>query len=106
LGQLHYARHVISMDDRTLLHVQIAMADRLRRGESFFLSWPEPESHGGGRSSVWINSAVPLGFDFSSRVLGQVNKAWLEALSHLADSATGLIVCAEPLPARERVGAP
>ena len=103
MGQLTYgdAGVVILFEDRTLLHVQLAMGPKLRRREGFFFSWVDDlEEGGGGRSSLWMDHSIPLQFTFSADRRQEINPDWIEVLSRSASSATGMQLMAEPRPAR------
>jgi hypothetical protein len=115
MGYLMYTGIIIDFDDRILAHLQIVIVQKLRRGESFVLSWPncgEPGGHG----SAWLNPAIPLYFRFSGGHAPSINEKWLHCLSELANSSGGLIVTGEedsyfeampehaPLPRRHREG--
>lgn len=98
MGKLVYADAdiVIDIDDRTLAHLQIVIGSKLRRHESFFFSWTEPQSGGGGRSSVWLNAAIPLYFTYAGGRTPAINRAWILELSTAANSGAGLLFSPEP----------
>ena len=52
MGTLYYADQAIEMDDRTLAHLKVAVVTKLRRGESFTLSWTHAESEPRGRTTI------------------------------------------------------
>ena len=54
----------IHIEDRALAHLKIVIATKLRRQESFTLSWRHPEGEPGGRSTIWIHPSIPLRFTF------------------------------------------
>jgi hypothetical protein len=95
MGQLIYDGVEVKFDDRLLTHLHIVITQKLRRGESFALSWRDSESSGGGRSSVWLHPAIPLFFKYSGSKPPALNKEWLDALSLSANSAQGLMVFEE-----------
>jgi hypothetical protein len=95
MGSLTYDRVVVDFDDRTLTHVQIVIIQKLRRGESFLLSWKDSTQVGGGRSSVWLNPAIALYFKFAGGHVPTINPEWLEELRGSAASAQGLVVSSE-----------
>ncbi|PPG99373.1 hypothetical protein C5C33_17935, partial [Rathayibacter sp. AY1H3] len=66
MGKLLYGASgvEIEFDDRTLTHVQIVIANKLRRRESFFFSWRDDPAVGDGRSSIWLDPSVPLYFKY------------------------------------------
>lgn len=98
MGKLVYggAGIEIDFDDRVLLHLQIAVANKLRLDESFMLSWHDDMSTGGGRSTVWIDRAIPLYFKFFGSKVPTINPAWVEELLASANSGTGMILGSEP----------
>lgn len=102
MGSLTYDGLVIQFEDRVLAHIQIAIVQKLRRGESFLLSWRDSDSVGDGRSSVWLGPAIPLYFKFTGGHTPTINREWLAHLSESADSSQGLVVTGE----QDRFGQP
>jgi hypothetical protein len=82
-------------DERTLAHLKIAMAAKLRVRESFLLNWAVPAERGSGRMSLWISPEVPLIFVFHGSKPPQLNKTWLDALSRSAHGIRGMTVMPE-----------
>ena len=95
MGSLTYDRVVVEVDDRILAHLQLVIVQKLRRGESFLLSWQDSPSVGSGRSSVWLNQAIPLYFKYVSGHAAPLNRQWIEELSRSANSAQGLVIVSE-----------
>ncbi|MER7796303.1 hypothetical protein [Microbacterium sp. NPDC096154] len=77
----------ILVDDAALSHLKVVMLSKLRRGESFAVSWKHPASEGGGRSTIWVNQAVPLRFVFDETDPPELDQQWL---AEMAESAAGL----------------
>ncbi|HEY8589135.1 MAG TPA: ATP-dependent DNA ligase [Naasia sp.] len=98
MGSFFYDRRRTDFDDRTLAHLRHVIVAKLRRGESFELTWNLPVEAGSGRVSVWLHPSVPLKFTFSSGVRHQLNRAWIEALAANSFSTTGLHLLPEPAP--------
>jgi hypothetical protein len=98
MGKLIYARSELEIDiaDRALLHLQLVIGAKLRRGESFFFSWKEDVAVGSGRSSIWLTPALPLYFRFFDSKQGPVNKQWIELLAASSNSGQGLVYTEEP----------
>lgn len=102
MGSIHYGQHAapIQVDDRTLAHLKIVVATKLRRGESFTLSW----QHGGddppGRSTIWLHPAIPLRFTFESAERQELSRTWLIDLAKQANSSAGLSVSTASADAR------
>jgi len=100
LGKLIYGAPTwsIDFDDRELAHLRIVIVTKLRRGESFSLSWNSDSASGMGRNSIWLHQAIPLQFVFFGGREPTLNRAWVEALMTKANSASGLEVVPEPEP--------
>ncbi len=94
MGQLYYgnAESPIDIPDRLLAHIKVVTATKLRRGESFTLSWRHPEDVPGGRSTLWIQPAIPLRFVFGDAEPELLNPAFLKDLANAANSSGGLTV--------------
>ncbi|PII81367.1 hypothetical protein BMH32_02510 [Leucobacter sp. OLJS4] len=82
-------------EDRTLAHLKVAITTKLRRQESFLMSWVNPVERGGGRLSVWLAPNIPLVFRFSGGRPPQLNRHWVEILIDHSHTARGLIVMPE-----------
>jgi hypothetical protein len=95
MGSLTYDGMIVHFDDRVLAHVQIVIVQKLRRGESFLMSWRDSDSVGDGRSSIWLNLSIPLYFKFAGGHAPDINRDWIMALASSADSPRGLIVSSE-----------
>lgn len=98
MGKLVYADAEldITIEDRTLTHLQIVIGSKLRRHESFFFSWTDDPTVGNGRSSVWLDACIPLYFTYDNRRTPLVNREWLGILTTSANSGSGLVFSAEP----------
>lgn len=98
MGKFIYGTPSVSIDfdDRVLAHLKAVIVAKLRRNESFTFSWEYEASSGSGHTSVWLNPAIPVQFDFLGSRAPRLNKAWLEELIQLANSPAGLRVTPEP----------
>jgi hypothetical protein len=85
----------VEFDDRTLVHLQIVIASKLRRGESFNLSWTK-DPQGSGRTTIWMHPAIPIVYEFQDGTTPSINREWLNALMETANSPTGLRLVPEP----------
>jgi hypothetical protein len=94
MGSLHYGSPpaTFDLDDRTLAHVELVVLAKLRRNESFALTIDAPK---GGRSTIWINAASTLRFDFEEAT-HELNREWLDELIDSANTTTGLQIVPEP----------
>jgi hypothetical protein len=96
MGHLIYDSNTrVSFDDRVLAHLEVVIISKLRRRESFSMSWREDPATGGGRNTVWFDVALPLRFHFDGSRPMSIDRSWLERLSAAASSSAGLIVVDE-----------
>ncbi|WIB77964.1 ATP-dependent DNA ligase [Curtobacterium sp. MCPF17_002] len=97
MGRIIYDSQTLQMDidDRTLLHLQLAIVAKLRRGESFTFTWKNSQAQGDGRVSLWLDRSIPLQFVYDGGHAAEVNKAWLKALSDTSNSGMGLYLIPE-----------
>jgi hypothetical protein len=98
MGKILYgeAGTEIVFDDRDMAHLQLVFGAKLRRHESFFFTWKEDPSSGEGRSSIWIDAAIPLYFKYYGSKPPTINREWLEVLTMSANSAQGMQFISEP----------
>jgi hypothetical protein len=94
MGQLYYGdtAEPIEIPDRLLAHLKIVITTKLRRSESFTLSWRHLEGDAGGRSSLWLQESIPLRFVFDSAEPEQLDSSALQEMAHRASASTGLVV--------------
>jgi len=97
MGKFTYELSVkADFEDRTLLHLQTVIGTKLRRGESFHFSWRDDPSIGDGRTTVWLHPNASIVYKFYGGRRPSLNRAWLEALMHAANSPAGLHLVPEP----------
>jgi len=87
----------VDFDDRVLAHLKVVIMAKVRRGESLMFSWEYSAADGSGHSSVWINPAIPLQFDFLGSREPRLNRAWIDELVQLSNTPAGLRVTPEPV---------
>ncbi len=85
----------ISFDDRVLAHLEVVIVSKLRRKESFALSWRESPENGDGRSTVWVDPSIPLRFRYSGSRPPALDRDWMERLAAAASSSSGLVAVDE-----------
>jgi hypothetical protein len=95
VGHLRYDGDRFEFDDRLLAHLQVVIGLKLRRSESFFLSWTPKALSGEGRHAVWIAPGVPIHFAYSGSRPPSINREWVEALALAANSSAGLVITDE-----------
>ena len=97
MGKLTYDSTLVAdFDDRVLAHVQIVIGAKLRRGESFYFTWRDDPQVGDGRSTIWLNPGIPLGYKYFGSRSPSLNRDWIEALMVTANSSGGLRIVPEP----------
>ncbi|KTS07205.1 DUF7882 family protein [Microbacterium testaceum] len=94
MGSLFYGSSAdpIQMPDRVLAHVKVVIATKLRRGESFTLSWRHPEGETVGRSTIWLQPSIPLRFVFGDSEPEMLDPSLLQLYANSANSSGGLTV--------------
>lgn len=95
MGRLIYD-HIgpaVEIDERTLAHLQVVITTKLRRHESFTLSWTRPDEF--GRTTIWIHPAIPVKFDFDDAEPTDLNRAWIQRLVDSANNGGGIILTGE-----------
>lgn len=80
----------IQIDDRLLAHVKVVVATKLRRGESFTLSWVHGPDQPVGRSTIWLQPSIPLRFVFDSEQPEALDQNLLKRMANDANSSRGL----------------
>lgn len=96
VGKIYYGGEAtpIDIEDRALAHLKVVIATKLRRGESFTVSWKHPEG-AGGRSTIWLHPSIPLRFTFDEAEAPELSREWLEELANSAHSSGGIVLVAE-----------
>jgi hypothetical protein len=96
MGRLRYdgTSEPIIIEDETLAHLKVIIGTKLRRQESFMMTWHPTEGGDPGRVTVWIHPAIPLQFLFSTAEPQHIEKSRIEDMMH-ALNATGELVIDE-----------
>jgi len=99
VGTLYYGDSgtPIGIEDRALAHLKVAITTKLRRGESFTLSWRHPDEQPRGRSTLWLHPSIPLRFVFDEPVAPELSRSWIEDLMRSANSTGGVQLVPENL---------
>ena len=99
MGTLFYgdAATPIGIEDRALAHLKVAIITKLRRGESFTLSWQHSDDQPRGRSTLWLHPNIPLRFVFEEPEPPDLSRAWIETLMRSANSTGGIQLVPEQL---------
>lgn len=93
MGYLFYGNAIepIEIPDRLLAHLKVVVATKLRRSESFTLTWQHTTDIPGGRSTIWLQPSIPLRFVFHSDA-ESLDPEVLVRFAHGANSSQGLTV--------------
>jgi hypothetical protein len=94
MGTLYYgaARTPITVDDRLLAHLKVVATSKLRRNESFLVSWDEPPENGSGRGSVFIHPTCDLIYRFDGSRNAELDQEQLETMAPESMSNRGLVI--------------
>lgn len=100
MGKLFYGMtsQPIEMDDSLLAHVAAVVATKLRRSESFTLTWQHSDGVA-GRSMIWLQAAIPLRFVFDVVAAPKLDQQLLHKMALDANSTRGLILDDSLIPA-------
>ena len=106
MGHLFYGNTAepIEIPDRLLAHLKVVVATKLRRSESFTLSWRHPGDIPSGRSTIWLQPAIPLRFVFQSES-EVLDPELLTRFAAASNSSQGLTVDLDMLDDRVQVDA-
>lgn len=94
MGSLFYGStsEPIRIPDIVLAHLQAVTTVRLRRGESFMVSWRVPDAAEGRRSTLWMHAAIPLRFVFDVDAEIALDRGVLRHFAQAAHSTAGLLI--------------
>lgn len=85
----------IHIDDRTLAHLKVVISTKLRRSESFTVTWLHPADQPRGRSTIWLHPAIPMRFVFDDPGPSELDRAWIADLVASGNSSGGITLTAE-----------
>lgn len=99
MGTLYYGDSgtPIGIDDRALAHLKVAIVTKLRRGESFTVSWLHGDDQPRGRSTLWLHHSIPLRFVFDDAESPELSREWVQELIRSANSMGGVLLVEEHL---------
>ncbi|WP_345800464.1 hypothetical protein AAIB33_13425 [Microbacterium sp. AZCO] len=94
MGYLYYgdSRDGIEVPDLLLAHLKVVITTKLRRRESFTLTWRHDLGESHGRSALWLQEAIPLRFVFTRSTPDELQPSVLQEFTHMANSTAGLTV--------------
>lgn len=92
MGRLEYdsIHEPIVIDDETLAHLKIVMGTKLRRQESFMMTWL-PKNSPDGRLTAWVHPGIPLLYAFDVAAVPKIDAERVELMMRELN-ATGELV--------------
>jgi len=105
MGRLFYGGddEPIVIEDRALAHLKVVVATKLRRNESFTLSWQHPSGSEDGRSTIWLHPSIPLRFIFDEPNPPELSAEWISAMAQSANTSGGIMLLPEQVDTQEQV---
>ncbi|WP_193596880.1 hypothetical protein [Microbacterium sp. YJN-G] len=99
MGQLFYGNNPepIIIEDRALAHLKVVVATKLRRNESFTLSWRHPADDAPGRTTLWLHPSIPLRFIFEHPEPPELSAQWITRMAQSASTSGGITLLEEDL---------
>ncbi|KEP74684.1 hypothetical protein HR12_05965 [Microbacterium sp. SUBG005] len=96
MGTLFYSADTqpIQIDDRLLQYLQVVLSTKLRRGESFTITWTDTAA-GHARTTLWIQPSISMRFQFASAEAVRLSGGYLRQLADQASMSSGLLLNAE-----------
>lgn len=97
MGTIYYGGSAtpIHIEDRALAHLKVVIATKLRRGESFTVSWQHPDDQPRGRTTLWLHPSIALRFVFDEPEPPVLSREWIAELAASANSSGGIAMVAE-----------
>lgn len=105
VGTIYYggSETPIHIEDRALTHLKVVIATKLRRGESFTVSWQHPDDEPRGRTTIWLHPSIPLRFVFDDPEPVTLSREWVEELAASASSSNGITLVTEHIDTEPRL---
>lgn len=94
MGRLRYdgTSEPIHIDDETLAVLKVIIGTKLRRQESFMMTWRPAEGGDPGRVTVWIHPAIPLQFLFTASEPQHIEKRRVEEVMQALNASGELVI--------------
>jgi len=82
MGSLEYnsSRPPIDVDDETLAYLKIVIGTKLRRNESFMMTWLSQADSSTGRLTIWMHPSIPLIFSFDDPTMHTIEPRRVERM--------------------------
>lgn len=107
MGMIYYGTMTepIQIDDLALAHLKVVIATKLRRNESFTLSWRHHVGDANGRSTIWLHPSIPLRFVFDEPEPPPLRPDWITAMANSANTSGGITLLTADMIPEEGTGA-
>ncbi|WP_203135923.1 DUF7882 family protein [Microbacterium sp. JZ31] len=87
----------IFIEDRALAHLRAVIMAKLRRNESFSVSWQHADGDSDEQTTIWVHPAIPIRFVLSEPLVGELNRKWLSQLVESANEHGGIVLTREQI---------
>lgn len=94
MGTLEYnsSHPPIDIDDTTLAHVKVIIGTKLRRQESFMMSWLSPAGGSSARMTAWVHPSIPLVLAFDEEKPPPVDRARIARMMDSLNARGELVI--------------
>ncbi len=94
MGSLEYnsSRPPIEVDDLTLGHLKIVIGTKLRRNESFMMTWLPESGRLAGRLTTWMHPSIPLIFTFDDAAMPAIDPKRIEHMMERLNARGDLVL--------------
>lgn len=93
MGKLFYGSdpQPIDIEDRLLQYLQVVLSTKLRRNESFTITWTDTPAQR-ARTTLWIQPSISLRFLYDSAESTPLSGGYLRELADQAATSSGLML--------------
>lgn len=94
MGILEYnsSHPPIVVDDATLAHLKIIIGTKLRRQESFMMTWLPESKDPAGRLTAWVHPSIPLILAFDEAKMPAIDPARIARMMESLNAHGELII--------------
>ncbi|WP_334148234.1 DUF7882 family protein [Microbacterium sp.] len=94
MGTLEYnsSRPPIEIDDVTLAHLKIIIGTKLRRQESFMMTWLPDRENPIGRLTAWVHPSIPVILAFDNAKMPKIDPKRIARMMESLNSAGELLI--------------
>ncbi|CAH0149513.1 hypothetical protein SRABI76_00757 [Microbacterium oxydans] len=94
MGTLEYnsSRPPIDIEDVTLAHLKIIIGTKLRRQESFMMTWLPDDKNPAGRLTAWVHPSIPLILAFDDATMPKIDPKRIARMMESLNSAGELLI--------------